>query len=61
MSELKPCPFCGGEAKFKSFKSRGIFGTVAYYVECSVCKIRTELRLDMTEPVEAWNRRTDDV
>ena len=57
MPNLKPCPFCGGKAKLKKFKSKALFGTIAYYAECSVCKVRTEMSLEQEEPVEAWNRR----
>ena len=47
---LKPCPFCGGEAK--SRKSNRV-----YYVFCTNCSMKT---VDSTTPdgvIAAWNRR----
>ena len=55
--ELRECPFCGGKAKYKKFKGKGLLGAIAYYVECSVCKVRTPMSLEKEEPIEAWNRR----
>lgn len=36
--ELKPCPFCGGEA---SVKSKQITQGYEFYVSCDKCKART--------------------
>lgn len=40
---LKPCPFCGGEAKYTAFKRTRLFITigVGYRVQCVACKTRT--------------------
>lgn len=53
MAELKPCPFCGGEAKVKY-----ILGKKA--VVCQECN--AEMYSDYTPIemlVEMWNRRTE--
>lgn len=53
-TELKPCPFCGGKAKFDE-QYKGI-----YVVRCSVCGIRVMESAIFAEPEEiigAWNRR----
>ena len=52
MSELKPCPFCGGEAEFH------IYGRSCNVV-CSRCQIGTRLEhIDEYEvAVSAWNTR----
>lgn len=42
MSELKSCPFCGGEASIKEYnngyKSDGLY-VASYQVGCNKCKI----------------------
>ena len=63
MTELKPCPFCGGNAKTREFLS--ITGLTlkqkkVYYVECVVCRIRTMVELGADVAIEAWNRRAED-
>ncbi len=48
--ELKPCPFCGGEATHSVGKKGD--GSDWHYVECIVCG-------GMAESPAAWNRRAD--
>ena len=50
MSELKPCPFCGGEAKSNN-SMRG-----SYYVYCITCNAAS----DDTNGVDKWNTRKPD-
>ena len=54
MAELKPCPFCGGEAfiYYSGSPSNGSFAEVI----CRECKCQT-LRLRGDKAIEAWNRR----
>ena len=56
MQELKPCPFCGGEANPYNYVKK-------YLIECDYCKeyghgayvvARTE-----AEAIEAWNTRAE--
>lgn len=57
-NKLKPCPFCGGEAKIY----RGAFES--YRAECKKCGVATMLCLDAPknsgelEAIEIWNKRT---
>lgn len=43
MNDLKPCPFCGGTAKFliKCFSERGITRGWQFGIYCSKCEITT--------------------
>lgn len=57
--ELKPCPFCGGEAKTKS--SVDVFGHEGFFsVLCRKCYVRTGCYETEAEVIEAWNRRADE-
>lgn len=53
-SELKPCPFCGGEAfvYYSGSPGNGEFSEVI----CKECKCQTD-RLLGDKAIEAWNRR----
>ena len=54
MSELKCCPFCGGEAKYMEIK--GFF--ISRFVTCTKCGIETPRNcLNRKEAVKRWNTR----
>lgn len=55
MTELKPCPFCGGEAAFGANSCQGF-----EYVRCVSCKARTWSCYNTEEQAaEAWNTRAE--
>ena len=51
MSELKPCPFCGGPAM--------VTNPTMWQAWCTKCHSIGEPRLTKEEAIEAWNRRTN--
>lgn len=58
--KLLPCPFCGGEAKLKTFTSRGwLYKVTTHYVACTVCNCQTQVQFEEDEAAEIWNRRVD--
>ena len=53
--ELKPCPFCGGEAKVLGTKYEG----GDYYIVCEKCRVRVGSYSNPVEAIEAWNKRAN--
>lgn len=66
MKELKPCPFCGGEARINTY----LGNKRIVYIECDGCKVimgnprpmysalKGKLYFEYeNELIEAWNRR----
>ena len=51
--ELKPCPFCGGEAELWDNKLENKL----YCVICRECECMTPVSLTEERVVELWNRR----
>ena len=52
MSELLPCPFCGGEANTWD-------GVYMWYVVCKECGAAGSPCLTEAEAIEAWNSRAE--
>ena len=52
MTELKKCPFCGGEVE--------IYADLIYFVECKNCEIGTRIKATEPEAKAAWNKRAKD-
>lgn len=58
MTELKPCPFCGGKAKLHN-EVFAEFCVKVFYVQCTNCGVRT-MKDGFTEyAVKDWNRRVN--
>ena len=53
--KLKPCPFCGGEAKVLGTKYEG----GDYYIVCERCRVRVGSYSNPVEAIEAWNKRAN--
>lgn len=66
--ELKPCPFCGFEAKLKqdirypkpAREPRKAFEVVCQNPECIIGFVDEKYFMLKREAVETWNRRYDD-
>ena len=50
--ELKPCPFCGGEAERIECLS-GVF------VQCHKCRVSTSVSSSRGVATRTWNRRVE--
>lgn len=52
MTELKPCPFCGGKAGLEQISD-------AYWVECGKCGASSVFCGQPEPAIDAWNTRAD--
>ena len=57
MSEIKRCPFCGGEATLTNKLSKDEYGQRLWNVCCFGCANRTSSYWDKEIAIEAWNTR----
>ena len=57
-NELKPCPFCGGEAELKCLP---VIKGATWFAACSGCSASSSSSNTEEEATEKWNRRTVDV
>lgn len=56
--ELKPCPFCGGEARVDDDLCHSDMSKTFYSVICKKCGARTTNNFTLKEDaIEQWNRR----
>ncbi len=59
--ELKPCPFCGGKARIRMFRTfiERVHGMDdKFYVTCTGCYIDGPgYHLTESDAADAWNRR----
>ena len=60
-AELKPCPFCGGEAKIINNVFQDLWDISCLDGFCYAHLASDEARYyDLDDAIEAWNRRAED-
>lgn len=52
--KLKPCPFCGGEARIKNFYGNR-------FVQCEDCRTTTSVYSKKEKAIAVWNTRTNTI
>lgn len=57
MNELKPCPFCGGEAEILTAES--MHGGYLFGIMCNDCRSRGDVFDTEAEAIAAWNTRAE--
>lgn len=57
MTELKPCPFCGGEAEILTAESMN--GGYLFGIMCNDCRSRGDVYDTEAEAIAAWNTRAE--
>ena len=57
--ELKPCPFCGSEAKLDE-NANGLGYPLFYLVYCPNCAAVCRMYEEKDAAIRAWNRRIND-
>ena len=62
MDDLKPCPFCGGEAGIVHGAKRKVLGDDRYvYGDCVYCTVcDAQIFSSQRRATEMWNRRIQD-
>ena len=55
MTDIKPCPKCGGQAKLISNRALGTWG---YFVGCLDCSERTAMYGTSEKAIASWNEKT---
>lgn len=55
MTDIKPCPKCGGEAELFSNRTLGTWG---YFVGCLDCFEKTGMCDTAEEAIASWNEKT---
>ena len=54
MTDLKPCPCCGGAASLVKSKQ---FVEPRYYVSCDECLMKTDMAFEPMTAIDTWNNR----
>ena len=69
MTELKPCPFCGGKAQIRytgngsgpsGYTSNVVMRSKPGFVMCLNCEVAMPRNSRVGRAIEKWNRRVND-
>ncbi len=61
VKELKPCPFCGGQAEIHPSNDWDAkFTGATFFAWCDECETRGDYYNTEAEAIAAWNTRADD-
>ena len=58
--ELKPCPFCGGEAEIFEYKNKRFVPSIQYRGGCFECGQTVCLENTREDAIKAWNTRANE-
>lgn len=58
--EIKPCPFCGGEADVHNVCACDTDDDEYYWIECNFCEVGTGASNSRNSAIAAWNKRVGD-
>ena len=56
MASLKPCPFCGGEARLYRLEMEYTYYNI---VACPDCRVWTRWFASKNDAISAWNTRAE--
>jgi len=60
MSDLKPCPFCGGKAELLTVPANSGLSGTKWVVVCKKRCCNQYPHISDHDAIEAWNRRVND-
>jgi len=59
MNELKPCPFCGGNALIQVVRDLDTGGYYSHYIFCDDCGAEMSAKHEHESVIEKWNKRAE--
>jgi len=60
LNDLKPCPFCGGEARTDKMRRGYLESGWVYFTSCQICNARGSFQPKRKLSIQKWNIRTNE-